>query len=204
MATENAPAAAGKTAKEKSLNKHTLAVVNSIAIAFSTFAGSLLILSSIAGFTKKWSFGVPYLDRVLDNAYASGISFALVTLALAIFGIVTVNKLTDLEGVKKTWCGIAKFFLFVAVMLAIEFVGTLLYSLLAVGNRYVNQGDLWLNGGLAQFLGAGAATGMFFLARAIAHGKVQIIRALSIVAISASSLSFVLTIIVICVNLYVK
>ena len=205
MATETAPVVA-KTAKQTT-NKVCLSKVNAFSIAFACFYGFALIIAAIAGFTTKWNFNVPYIGTFLSNTNQTSawLITAIAALAFGIFGIVTTNKLTDLESVKKSWKVIAGVFLAMAAIFAVEMVATAIYSLMGIGRKSgVSQGSLWLNGFLAQFIAGGAATGMFFLSKAIAAGKVQIIKTLAVLGICLASVAFILVVIQQCVAFYGK
>ena len=169
MATENtpsvtakqaAPVITAKPAKQTTTNKVCLSKVNAFAIAFACFYGFALIIAAIAGFTTKWSFNVPFVGTFLSNTNQTSIWLitAIAALALGIFGIVSTNKLTDLDSVKKSWKVISGVFLVMASIFAIEMVATAIYSLMGIGRKSgVSQGQLWLNGFLAQLIAGGAA-----------------------------------------------
>ena len=186
----------------------TLAKLNAWAIAGATFFGFCAIFSAIAGFTKgKWYFGDPFFTRFL-GAGISGVPTIILTalfaIAFAVFALVTIGKITDAETTKKTWGCISKTFLALSLAYGINMVGIIIYSLMSLGRKSFDQGDLWLDGFLPTVILCGGAFGMFLIAKAIAAGKMSLLRAMSFVAIGVAGVAFILVFIQQLVSYYSK
>lgn len=185
----------------------TIAKLNSWAIAGAIFFGYATIFAAIAAFTKKWSFGIPFIGVIFGNNTGSVslmLLTALATVALSVFAIVTIGKITDAEALKKSWHCIANTFLGIAVVYVIDMIGIIMYSLMSIGRKSFDQGDLWLSSFLPCVILCAGAVAMHFIAKSIAAGKTAILRVLSIVAISVAAVALVLVFIAHMVNFYGK
>ena len=183
----------------------SLAKMNAWAIAGATFFGYCAIFSAIAGFTKgKWTFALPFFSRFFgSNAGVPSLILAVLFAVLfAVFALVTINKITDAETTKKTWGCISKTFLAFCVVYVIDMVGIVIYSLLSLGRKYFDQGDLWLSSFLPTVILCAGSLGMFFIAKAIAAGKMSMLRMMSFIAIGIASAAFILVFIQTLVNFY--
>ena len=168
---------------------------NAFALSFAAFFGVMSIFSAVAGMTDgSWSFSVPVIGILFSNISATAISIATAILAvlLGVLGIVTINKITDAVALKKSWECTAKIFCFISVFYLVSTLSVALYSLLGAGSDYIDHEYLWLSCFLPNLIITLMAGGMFFFANAIAKGKTELLRILSIVATVIAGLGLIL------------
>ena len=204
--TTNTPVVDPVKMPKMKINSSALAKMNAWAIAGATFFGFCAIFVAIAGFTKEWSFSFPVFGLFLGSnaGISSSLLVALFALLFGIFAIITINKVTDAETTKKTWGCIAKLFLALAVIYAVDMIGIVIYSLMSVGRRAYDQGQLWLSSFLPTVILFGGSIGMHFIAKAIANGKTSLLRIMSIVAVCIAGVAFILVFIQTMVSFYGK
>ena len=189
------------------LERKSLSAVNAWAIALSLFLGYSAIFSAIAGFTKKWTFSIPFFGRFMGSNVAAPTLLLTVLFAVAfgIFGLVTIGKVTDAEAMKKSWSNISKLFLGFVIVYAIDMIGIALYSLMSLGRgKSFDQGELWLNSFLPTLISAIGACAMWFIGKQIAAGKTSILRIVSIAAAGIAIIAFILVFVQLLVKFYGK
>ena len=185
-----------------------IAYVNAFATAGALFFGVATIFSAIAGFTNgKWIFGIPFdgLVREFSIGMYAKFFWGILTLALALLSFFTVSKITDASAISKAWNCIAKISLVVLVLFGIEMLCMILTSLIGLGKKSgVVQKDLWLSGFLPTAIMAATTCGIMFIAKAIAAGKTQLLRVMTLVALGVGSVACVLVFISEIVGMYGK
>ena len=185
-----------------------IAKLNAWCIALSVFFGWATIWTAIAGFAKKWSIELPNITRLFVASDSPLGSTLLVTGALsvtaAIIALVTIRKITDAEALKKAWSCVAITFLIITGVYAVNIVIMMIYALMMIGSKSINQGTLWSCCFVGLLLhGLGAAT-VWFLAHLIAKGNNKVLRILSFVAIGIASVALILAFIQCLVSTYSK
>lgn len=189
------------------MDKHKLAVTNAWAMALAMFLGYSAIFSAIAGFTKgKWSFAIPFFGRFMgtNSAVPTIIMAGLFALAFAIYGIVTLKKVTDAEATKKAWGCIANVFLGFVVVYVLNMIGIVIYSLMSLGRKGFEQGDLWLSSFLPTVICAIGAGAISFMAGRISKGQTSLLRVVSLIAICIASVGFIIVFVQQLVSYYSK
>lgn len=172
-----------------------IAYVNAFATAGALFFGVATIFSAIAGFTKSWIFGIPFdgLVRAFSIGMYAKFFWGILAIALALVSFFTVSKITDASAISKAWKCIAKISLVVLCLFGIEMLCMILTSLIGLGKKSgVSQKDLWLSGFLPTAIMAATTCGIMFIAKAIANGKTQLLRIMTLVALGVGSVALVL------------
>jgi hypothetical protein len=192
-----APVVKPVQAKKIKIDGKKIAYFNAFALSFATFFGIALIFNAIAGFTKgKWSFGIPFSGIFLswDISYVPNIVIlAFIALAMSIFGLVTVNKITDADALKKAWCANAKVFMVLTTGYVVAAIATCVYSLMYIKDGAgPTQKALWLNGFIPTLVMGGVSFGIAAISKAIAGGKTALVRVMSYIALTVASIAFIL------------
>ena len=166
----------------------------------------MAIFAAIAGFTDgEWSFNIPLLGVLFANTGVVPTMFiaTLLAVAFSIIGVLSINKITDANALKKSWQCVAKVFCALGIIYAVSMLAVALYSLMGAGKKSgLSHEDLWLSCFLPNLIMALTAGGMFFLARAIANGKTALLRILGIVSVIVAGIGLVLVVIQTLVNFY--
>jgi hypothetical protein len=197
-----------KMPKVQADNK-VIATVNAVSMTLATFMGWMTIWAAIASFTKKgWGVGIPFAGLLLGaNASYLGTIFAcgLLTVLFAVIGLITARKITDINAMKDSWKCARNFFILVAAIEVVKMISLAIYSLCGIGEKSgVEQGYLWLNGFLSNSLAALAATGIAFIAHAIANGKTAVLSVMRFVALGVAAVACILVFVSTIVNFYNK
>jgi hypothetical protein len=184
-----------------------LATINAFSIAFATFFSVNSIFGAIANFTKgEWTFSIPVIGQfsvVKDSSTLFMTAFIAVVFALV--GLLTLKKITDAEILKKAYTKISSFFAIISVILTSIAAGTIIYALLALGEKSgVDQGDLWLSGFLPALILAATSVAVTVLTAKIASGKTALLRVLSLIALCVAAVGFILVVISTLVNFYAE
>ena len=184
-----------------------IAKLNAWCIALSIFFGWATIWTAISGFTKSWRIVLPGPASwlVANSNPASGVLvLGAIAVTAAIVALLTIRKITDAEALKKAWSCVATTFLLITCIYAVNIVIMMIYALMMIGSKYIDQGDLWSMGFVGLLLhGLGAAT-VWFLARMIANGNNKVLRILSFVAIGIAAVALILAFIQVLVSTYGK
>jgi hypothetical protein len=182
------------------------ATLNAFALSFAAFFGFMTIMAAIAGFTDgEWLFNIPLIGTVLANVsiVSTVLTTALMAVLFAVVGMLTVSKITNIEDVKKAWCGVARVFLVLALIYAATMVSIMIYSLLAIGSKSgVSQSNLWLVNFIPNLITMAAAGGMWLIARQIANGKTAMLKILSILGVVIAGVGLILVIVQTLVGFY--
>ncbi len=189
------------------LSNEKLAHINAFACVTAIFFGIAAIFSAIAGFTDgEWSFNVPFVGVLFNNiSEVSGLVVtAVLVLCAGIAAIMTVHKLTDAAAVKKAWGKVACVMTAVGGYFCVQIVGTIIYSLMSLGAKSVDQGDLWLSNFLPQLILLADAAIIFFIAKQINAGKTEMLRIANYLALGIAIVAFLLVFIQSMVGLYSK
>lgn len=190
------------------MDKHNIATANAWAIALSMFLGYSAIFNAIAGFTKgKWTFAIPFFSKFMGTNVAAPTSLltGLFAVALAVFSLVTLKKVTDAEATKKAWGCISKVFLGFVCVYVIDMIGIAIYSLMSLGRgKSFDQGALWLCSFLPTVICAIGAGAIWLVGKQIAEGKMSVIRIVSIAGIALASVGLVIVFIQQLVSYYSK
>ena len=197
---QSAPVVKKVQTKKLKIDGKKVAYWNAFAISASIFFGIAIIFNAIASLitsqTKgEWYFGIPFsgLLTAWDITYnlPAVVILATLVLGLGIFGVVTVNKITDAEALKKAWKCNAKIFLGLAALYAVSLVLVGIYSLMSIKKGAGEfQKDLWLSGFLPTLIMGGVAAFIGFMSVEIAKGKTALVRVLSYVAVSVAAVAF--------------
>lgn len=181
-----------------------VAGLNAFAVSFAMFFGVLTIFAAIAGFTSgNWVFGIPLIGAFFANVgAASVVTTALLSVAFGIIALMTIGKITDAQSLSKSWNAVSKVFFVLMQIYAVSMIGIAIYSLLSLGKKTVDQGDLWLSGFLPNFITAALAGTMAYVGKKIADGKTVLLRTLSMIAMGIAGVAFVLVIIQTLVSFY--
>ena len=197
-----------KVPKVKADNK-LIAGINAASLTLATFAGFMAIFAGIAHFTTKgWFVEIPVLNVFFGTnvsytavAFISGIASVL----LAVVGLITAGKITDINAMKGAWKCARNVFIAVAAIEVIKMVSIAIYALCGIGEKSgVEQGYLWLNDFLSNTLAALAATGIAFIAHFIAAGKTSVLSVMRFVALGIASVGCVLVFVSTIVRFYNK
>ncbi len=192
------------------IDNHKVADINAFATAFASFFGFATIIAAISTFTKgKWSFNIPFLGSFLGSNLgqtSSMLVVALLTLACAIIGLMTVRKITDAEAMKKAWSCVAKVFGVFVIIFCVDMVAVLIYSLLSLGRSKfaVSQGELWGSSFVANLILALASAAMFFVSAKIAKGETKYLSIMRFVAIGIASVATLMAVVSLLVSFYSK
>lgn len=203
---ESAPVVKPVQAKKIKVDGKKVAYFNTFALSFATFFGVALLFNSIGCLivhtSKKtlpmgWYFDIPFINNILSWDITSGLDghvlLGVLVLVLAIAGLVTVNKITDADALKKSWCVSAKVFTAIALLFGISAITTAIYSLMIIKEGCGKaEGSLWLNGFLPTAIMGGTSFGIAAISKAIANGKTALVRVMSYIAISVASFAFIL------------
>ena len=197
-----------KMPKMKADNK-LIAGINAASITLATFMGWMAIFAGIAAFTKKgWGVSIPFADFLLGvNMGYTTVAFGagILCVVLAIIGLITAGKITDINAMKSSWKCARNFFVVVAAIEIIKMVTLAIYSLCGIGEKSgVQQGYLWLNGFLSNTLAALGAVGIAFVSHAIATGKTTALSVMRFVALGVAAVACVLVFVSTIVNFYNK
>lgn len=189
-------------AKKLKIDGRKVAYWNAFAISFATFFGTALIFNAIASIitnqTKgEWYFGIPFsgLFTSWDITYGlpSSLILAAIALGLGIFSVVSVNKITDADALKKAWKCNAKIFGVLTGLYALSLCLTCLYSLMNIKKGAGDfQGQLWLSGFLPTLIMGGVSGFIFAMSVSIAKGKTALVRVMSFIAVSVAALAIAL------------
>ena len=187
-------------AKKLKIDGKKVAYWNAFAISFVTFFGVALIFNAIASIitnqTKgEWYFSVPFsgLFTSWDIAYGlpSTVIISTIALGLGIFGVATVNKITDADALKKAWKCNAKVFGVLTALYALSVCLICVYSLMNIKKGAGEfQGQLWLSGFLPTLIMGGVSAFIFAMSLSITKGKTALVRVMSYIAVSVASLAF--------------
>ena len=187
-------------AKKFKIDGKKAAYWNAFAISFSVFFGVALIFSAIASIitsqTKgEWYFDVPFLGLATSWDVAYGLPATVIVsaigLALGIFAVVSVNKITDAEALKKAWKCNAKIFGTLTGLYALSLCLICVYSLMNIKKGAGEfQKDLWLSGFLPTLIMGGVSAFIFAMSVSIAKGKTALVRVMSFIAVSVAALAF--------------
>ena len=195
------------------------AYVNAAAIAAATYLGVVAIFGAISGFTNgDWLFSVPPIISAIFGANSVsllGISVSvgpsalfitgLLALVSGVIGFLTLKKLTDAGAVKHAWKIVAEIFGVITGLFLINLIGIVLWSLFGLGEKSgVDQGNLWLSVFLPTLIKAVLAGAIFFLAKKIAAGKLEVLRLLGFVATGIAVIAFILVIVQTMIGFYGK
>ncbi len=206
--THEKPVVDPVTMPKLKMDKHKLATVNAWTIALAMFLGYCAIFAAIAGFTKKWDFSIPFFGRFMgSNAGAPReLLTGLFALVFAIFGFVTLKKVTDAEATKKAWGCISKVFLGFMLVYAVNMVGIVIYSLMSLGReKYAfDQGQLWLDSFLSTVICCIGAGVVWFIGKQISEGKTSVLRIASFIAAGVAVVGFIIVFIQLLVSFYSK
>ncbi len=189
------------------IDKRKLAITNAWSMALAMFLGYSAIFCAIAGFTKgKWLFSIPFFGRFMgsNSAVPTIIMAGLFALAFAIYGILTLKKVTDAEATKKAWGCIANVFLGFVAVYALNMVGIIIYSLMSLGRKGFEQGDLWLSSFLPTVICAIGAGTISFIAGRIAKGQTSLLRIVCFIAIAIATIGFIIVFVQQLVSYYGK
>jgi hypothetical protein len=191
-----------------SMDKHKLATINAWAIALAIFLGYCAIFAAIAGFTKKWGFSIPFFGRFMGTnaAVPTALLTALFSVVFAIFGFVTLGKVTDAEATKKAWGCISKVFLGFMLVYAVDMIAIIIYSLMSLGRKEYefNQGNLWLSSFLSTVVCCIGASIVWFMGKQIAAGKTSLLRIASFIAAGLAAVGFIIVFVQLLVSYYGK
>ncbi len=197
-----------KMPKMKADNK-LIAGINAASLSLATFTGFMAIFAGIAHFTTKgWFVEIPVLNIIfgtnLSNvavAFIAGIASVL----LAVLGLITAGKITDINAMKSAWKCTRNVFVAIAAIEVIKMISIAIYSLCGIGEKSgVQQGYLWLNDFLSNTLAALAATGIAFIAHFIAAGKTSVLSVMRFVALGIASVGCILVFVSTIVRFYNK
>ena len=106
---------------------------------------------------------------------------------------------------KGSWKCVRNVFIVIAAIEVVKMIALAIYSLCGIGEKSgVEQGYLWLNGFLSNSLAALAATGIAFIAHAIANGKTAVLSVMRFVALGVAAVACILVFVSTIVNFYNK
>ena len=182
-----------------------LATINAFAIALAMFLGYCAIFAAISGFTKKWNFAIPFFGRFMGTNAGVPISLltALFAVIFAIFGFVSLGKVTDAEATKKSWNLVSKVFFGFVIVYVVDMVAIAVYSLLSIGRgKYFDQGNFWLDSFLSTVICCAGAGVMAYMGKQIAVGKTSLLRIASLIATALAIIGFIIVFIQILVDFY--
>ncbi|MBR3220511.1 hypothetical protein IKF76_01435 [Candidatus Saccharibacteria bacterium] len=194
------------------MNGKRAAYINAAAVAIATYFGVVAIFGAIAGFTKgDWAFSTPGIVSAFFGTSLGMIApttlFVTTMLALVggVIGFFTLKKLTDAAAVKHAWSIVAEVFGVVTGLLAIYLISTVLWSLFGLGEKSgVSQGDLWLSTFLPAVIKTVLAGAIFFLAKKIAAGKLEVLRIFSMVSSGIAVVALIIVIVQTMISFYDK
>lgn len=199
--TQPAPVVKQVKAKNIKIDGKKVAYFNTFALSFATFFGVALIFNAIGSLISTqtkgyWHFGIPFAGLFTGwdlSAVPTVIILALMTLVCGIAGLVTVNKITDADALKKAWCCNAKVFFGLTALYVLAMVATCLYSLCSIKKGAGSmQKNLWLSGFIPTLVMGGVSFFIAFMSKSIAAGKTALVRVMSYIALSIASLAFVM------------
>ena len=182
-----------------------LATVNAFAIALAMFLGYCAIFAAISGFTKKWDFAIPFFGRFMGTnaAVPTSLLAALFAVVFAIFGFVSLGKVTDAEATKKSWDLVSKVFFGFVIVYIVDMIAIVIYSLLSIGRgKSFDQGNFWLDSFLSTVICCVGAGVMAYIGKQIAAGKTSLLRIASLAATALAIIGFIIVFIQILVNFY--
>ena len=182
-----------------------LATVNAFAIALAMFLGYCAIFAAISGFTKKWDFAIPFFGRFMGTnaAVPTSLLTALFAVVFAIFGFVSLGKVTDAEATKKSWDLVSKVFFGFVIVYIVDMIAIVIYSLLSIGRgKSFDQGNFWLDSFLSTVICCVGAGVMAYIGKQIAAGKTSLLRIASLAATALAIIGFIIVFIQILVNFY--
>ena len=182
-----------------------LATVNAFAIALAMFLGYCTIFAAISGFTKKWDFAIPFFGRFMGTnaAVPTSLLAALFAVVFAIFGFVSLGKVTDAEATKKSWDLVSKVFFGFVIVYIVDMIAIVIYSLLSIGRgKSFDQGNFWLDSFLSTVICCVGAGVMAYIGKQIAAGKTSLLRIASLAATALAIIGFIIVFIQILVNFY--
>lgn len=210
---QSAPVVKPVQAKKVKIDGKGAAYFNTFAISFAIFFGVALIFHSIGALitsqTKgSWTFGIPFsgLFTSWDNSYVpNAIILAFLTLICGIAGLVSVNKITDADALKKAWKCNFKVFGTLSLLYAIAFIATCIYSVCSIKKGAgPAQKSLWLSGAIPTVVMGGVSCFIAFMSKSITAGKTALVRVMSYIALSVASIAFVMVFIDHFVEFYSK
>ena len=201
MATTKAVVDPVKMPKVKA-NNNLIAGINAASLSLSTFMGWMAIFAGIAGFTTKgWAIEVPFASLFFGAnntvmgigqvAFAAGIASVL----LAVVGLITAGKITDIEAMKKSWKWARNAIIACAAIEVVKMVSIAIFALCGIGSKAFSEGYVWLNSFLSCTLAALALVGLAFIAHFISVGKTTVLSVMRFVAIGIASVGCALLII---------
>ena len=182
-----------------------LATINAFAIALAMFLGYCTIFAAISGFTKKWDFAIPFFGRFMGTnaAVPTSLLAALFAVVFAIFGFVSLGKVTDAEATKKSWDLVSKVFFGFVIVYIVDMIAIVIYSLLSIGRgKSFDQGNFWLDSFLSTVICCVGAGVMAYIGKQIAAGKTSLLRIASLAATALAIIGFIIVFIQILVNFY--
>jgi len=182
-----------------------LAALNAFSIALACFLGYCAIFAAISGFTKKWDFAIPFFGRFMGTnaAVPTSLLAALFAVVFAIFGFITLGKVTDAEATKKSWHLVSKVFLGFVLVYIVDMVAIAIYSLLSIGRgTRFDQGDFWLDSFLSTLICCVGAGVMVGIGKQIAVGKTALLRIVSLVTSALAVIGFIIIFVQILVSFY--
>lgn len=206
--TSNTPVVEQVKMPKMKVDGSKIAYVNAFATAGAIFLGVATIFNAIAGFTKgKWAFEIPFSGIIgsFDVSTYSYFFMGILTFVLGLVSFLTVSKITDAGAITKAWKCIFKVNLVLLVLFGIDMISMILTSLIGLGKSSgVDQKSLWLNGFLPTVIMALTACVIAFVAKAIASGKTQLLRIMTLVALGVGSVSMIMVFISQIVGMYSK
>lgn len=190
------------------MNGSVAAWINAASIAVAVFFGAIALFGGIALFTRgSWKFDMPGLTALFSETY--GASTVMMTAAIAVLagvvGMITLRKITDINAMKKAWLLVAKIFIGVTILYALEMITIMIYALMGLGEKSgVDQGDLWLSAFLPVVIKGLVAAALAVIGKLISDGKTEVLRVMSFVGIGIAAVGLVLVFISTLVNFYAK
>jgi hypothetical protein len=199
---QSAPVVKPVQAKKLKIDGKKVAYYNAFATSFAIFFGVAVLFNAIGILittqAKKasWSFGIP-LSSIFaswDISYVPNVVlFAFLALALAIFGLLSINKITDAEALKKAWKCNSKVFFLLAGLYGVAALATCVYALMYIKKGAgPTQKSLWLNGFIPTLVMGGVSAFIGAISKSIANGKTALVRVMAYIAISIASVSFIM------------
>ena len=188
--------------KKLKLSQNTIIAINTISFGGAAIFGGIGIFSAISNFTKgDWYIYNSGIESLISGA---GTSFFLAILAL-LFGVLaklTIKKINNADLLKKSYEKLAIVSALLTVLSIAVAVSIMLFALIAIGAKGINQKTLWLNGFLSALIAAVVTGTTAYFSKKISSGKIATLPSATDIVLGIASVSFLLMIISTIVTLY--
>jgi MFS family permease len=205
MAENQQPVVAPVQINAPKASQGFLTALNGVSLGLAAVFSIVSIFGAIAAFTDgKWVFGIPVIGTFNISGAPTLFVAAIAAVVFALVSYITVRKITDAEKLKSVYSAWATVFAVVSVVLVSAVIAVIFYALFVIGDKSVQQKDLWLSGFLPSLIVAGVSVAITFLYKAVASGKTAVLSIINLVVTCAAVLGLLLTIISIFVSHYSK